>query len=209
MNAVQRHIEDTRKSCIDFVNASFDVLLEKLKENAGFLADMNATHDPGANYEVAYVATPAEIPTLEGIKPLTGIENHIEEVIERFGLEKESEAADEKKSIIDQLFDEQNKDEWAVVETGSGMFNNFCAWLINGEKDSGSPVTDARLFTAQETKKCKFTRKDFDHLQNLMWWRSELLKGKEGAFSLSTILSQNSTTDAEKPLWEALAKTVK
>lgn len=208
MTAIEQLIETARKQTVDFVNSSFDVLLEKVKENIDFLAYMNgtnATFDP-ANGE--YVATmiveaPPSIPDLEDVKPL------VEEVKERFDLQQESKPQHEEKSVIQVLFEQQDKPGWAVIETESELFKNVCAWVINGEKETGNPVTDARLFFMQEQKKVRFTKKDFDHIQNLMWWRSELKKGKQGDFSLKDILTQNSTFDWEKPLWEALAKTIK
>lgn len=177
-----------------------------------FLAEINATNDaePQAEYGVTMLveASPS-IPDLEGIKPLGGIENHVEEVIQRFGLEQESKPQQEEKSAIQVLFEQQDKPEWAVIAHTDDLYVNFCTWIIKGENDTANPVTDARLFFMQEQKKVRFTKKDFDHIQNLMWWRSELIKGKNGDFSLKDILTQNSTFEWEKPLWEALAKTIK
>lgn len=208
MTAIEQLIETARKQTVDFVNSSFDVLLEKVKENIDFLAYMNgtnATFDPANGEYVAtmFVEAPPSIPDLEDVKPL------VEEVKERFDLQQESKPQHEEKSVIQVLFEQQDKPEWAVIETESELFKNVCAWVINGEKETGNPVTDARLFFMQEQKKVRFTKKDFDHIQNLMWWRSELKKGKQGDFSLKDILTQNSTFDWEKPLWEALAKTIK
>lgn len=183
-------------------------LVIKEAESEQFLGELN---EKDGEYQVSMLVQAAEetpqIPSDEELGK--AIEKpEVKELEKRFDLEQTGEALPPK-NIIDILFEQQNKDEWVTVESGSATFHNFCAWLINGEKDTGLPVTDARLFTVQETKKCKFTRKDFDHLQNIMWWRSELKKGKEGGFSLKSILDQNSTTEAEKPLWEALAKTLK
>lgn len=182
MNAVQRHIEDTRKSCIDFVNASFDVLLEKLKENAGFLADMNATHDPGANYEVAYVATPAEIPTLDGIKPLTGIENHIEEVIERFGLEKESETP-----LIPPIPD----DKWC----------NLCRLVIIGH--DGKEVSKATVTASLIKQGFSITAKQEEHLEELRKTRRAMLSKD---MDLAGAQAINGLSDNEKLAFAGLAK---
>lgn len=231
MTAIEQLIETAKKQTLELVNASFDVLLEKVRANVDFLSDMNATNDaePQADYEVAYVATPAEIPDLEGINPVYhGVEmtkeQHktfveptattqekplVQEVKERFDLEAKHSRQPEKKSLIEVLFEQQDKPEWKVVETESDLFKSVCTWIINGEKDTAYPVIDARLFFMQEQKKVRFTKKDFDHIQNLMWWRCELIKGKDGDFSLKDILTQHSTFDWEKPLWEALAKTIK
>ena len=103
MNAIQRRIELARTACLNFVNSQFDELLTIVKANAEFLDEMNATnatYDP-ANGE--YVATmiveaPPSIPNLEDVKPLSDIENHIEEVIERLGLEANPT---ENKKLID------------------------------------------------------------------------------------------------------------
>lgn len=208
MTAIEQLIETARKQTVDFVNSSFNELLEKVKGNVDFLTEMNgknATHDPENGEYVAtmFVEAPPSIPDLEDVKPL------VEEVKERFDLQQESKPQHEEKSVIQVLFEQQDKPEWAVIETESELFKNVCAWVINGEKETGNPVTDARLFFMQEQKKVRFTKKDFDHIQNLMWWRSELKKGKQGDFSLKDILTQNSTFDWEKPLWEALAKTIK
>lgn len=205
MTITERHIKEAEIQMIDLVKANFSVLLEKIRGNAEFLAEMNATFDPENGEYVAtmFVEAPPSIPDLEDVKPL------VEEVKERFDLQQESKPQHEEKSVIQVLFEQQDKPEWAVIETESELFKNVCAWVINGEKETGNPVTDARLFFMQEQKKVRFTKKDFDHIQNLMWWRSELKKGKQGDFSLKDILTQNSTFDWEKPLWEALAKTIK
>jgi hypothetical protein len=93
--------------------------------------------------------------------------------------------------------------DWEHVAQEDERYHKVCAWLIN----QAIPVEKLESF--QREKKLRFDPKDFDHLRNLIWFRDELLKGKEGAFDLKSILSQSDTRPEEKPVWEALAKTLK
>jgi len=68
MTAIEQHIEATRKA----INLELDQLLERVRGNAAFLAEMNATndHEPQAEYGVSMlVEAPPSIPDLEGVEP--------------------------------------------------------------------------------------------------------------------------------------------
>lgn len=180
MTAIERHIKEAEIQMIDLVKANFSVLLEKIRGNAEFLAEMNATHDPGANYEVAYVATPAEIPDLEGIKPLSGIENHIEEVIERLGLE-----ATDVKALIP-------LDRW------KGLCNYVITGHKNGMEVSAQWVTETLISQGLAT-----TTDQEKHLEQLRGVRRAML-AKD--MDLQTAKSQNGVDVWEWSALEALAK---
>ena len=180
MTAIEQLIETAKKQTVDLVIASFDVLLEKIRANAAFLDEMNATHDPGANYEVVYVATPAAIPDLEGIKPLSGIENHIEEVIERFDLE-----ATDVKTLIP-------LDRW------KGLCNYVITGHKNGMEVSAQWVTETLIGQGLAT-----TTDQEKHLEQLRGVRRAML-AKD--MDLQTAKGQNGIEVWEHAALETLAK---
>ena len=94
------------------------------------------------------------------------------------------------------------RDDYELVQTSDDRYGKLVAWLINGG------TIDA-LIAGMESRKIQFKPKVFDHLKNLIWYRQEILKGVDGAFDLKSILTQNDTTEFEKPLWRVVAKQLK
>jgi hypothetical protein len=167
-------------------------------------------HETQGEYVATMIVTPPDekpgIPTdAELTKALEPKADAQAELVKQLDLEQTGETP---KTEIEQLFERQNIDGWELIDPTKAEYNSFCAWIIKGET-TGDNVTNDRLFSVQKVKQMRFGRSEFDHIQNIMWYRKELLKGKEGAFDLKSILSQNDVRPEEKPLWEALAKKVK
>jgi len=116
-------------------------------------------------------------------------------LVEKFGLEQTEKTEHNPK--FKQLA------EWELVPNTDDRYAKVCAWLI------AQSVPLEKLEAFQKDKKVRFDEKDFDHLRNLIWYREELIKGKDGAFDLKSILSQSDTRPEEKQLWEVVAKTMK
>lgn len=208
MNAIERHIETARKE----TNAIFDKLLADIRSNAAFIAEMNATHDPeevGEYTATMIVEAPPSVPDLSDIEPIAESTAKVEEsrrnpnaaellneLADRMDLEQTGKTPPQPATFQQEL-------SWELVLPDDERFTKTVGWLI---KDGG---TREQLEKLQTTKQIRLTPSDFDHLRNLIWYREELMKGKDGAFSLQDIISQSETTEAEKPLWEALAKTLK
>lgn len=193
MTALERHIKDAEIQMIDLVKANFSVLLEKIRASTTFLDEMNATNATNAPGEVGeYVATmivtppPAELPNLDDKGTL----------VEEIEKAKTGIPTPEKPQFQQDL-------NWELVTVDDERYAKYVTWLIT------KPVSEEMLQNAQTKQKLRFDPKAHDHLHNLIWYRAELMKGKEGAFTLKEIKSQADTTEAEKVLWEALGKTIK
>lgn len=89
-----------------------------------------------------------------------------------------------------------------LVDDQDPRFTKAAAWLIENEK------TGVDLVALMNARGIRFQEKAFDHLLNIIWYRSELVKGPDGCFSLRDILSANDTLPAEVPQWEALAAKI-
>lgn len=168
--------------------------LKNLNYSDGFLGELSKKD---GQYGVAYMATPEPEPQIPSDAELEkAIEKpEVKELEKRFDLEQTGETPNPKTFVQDL--------SWELLQPGDERFAKIVGWVIT----SGGNREQLEKF--QTDKKIRFTPSDFDHLRNLIWYREELMKGKEGAFSLQNILSQSDTTEAEKPLWAALAKTVK
>lgn len=156
-------------------------------KDPAFLAELNAISANDAEPQGEYVATmiveaPPEIPTLEGIKPLTGIENHIEEVIERFGLEKESETP-----LIPSIPD----DKWC----------NLCRLVIIGHE--GKEVSKATVTASLIKQGFSITAKQEEHLEELRKTRRAMLSKD---MDLAGAQAINGLSDNEKLAFAGLAK---
>lgn len=163
-------------------------------KDPAFLAELNATStndaEPQGEYKVTMIAS-AHVDETPGLPDLTDMATLAEEIA------KAKAGQPEPTQPFKQELD------WEHVVQEDERYQKVCAWLIN------QPIPVEKLESFQREKKLRFDLKDFDHLRNLIWFRDELLKGKDGAFDLKSILSQSDTRPEEKPLWEALDKTLK
>lgn len=112
-------------------------------KDPAFLAELqatNATHDPGADYEVAYVATPVEIPTDDELeKALEPKADAKSELVKRLDLEQESE------TVLSSINDKQ----WlSFVKTIM-----LAGWTV--EKLKAHPTCENVIFTKAETELLK------------------------------------------------------
>lgn len=169
---------------------------QKPAENRQEFLDELSAND--ASYQVAYIAEAEqeqapELPNMEDL-PTMGKPN-VQETVERLDMEQTGETS--------QPIKFQQDLSWELVQPDDERFAKLVKWLII---DGG---TLAKLEELQSTRKIRFSPSDYDHLRNLIWYREELMKGKEGAFSLLNIFSQADTTEAEKTLWGVVAKTLK
>lgn len=186
MTATERNIEATRKACIEFVNSQFDILPENVRANGDFLDEMNATNQTGEYVATMIVEAPPATPDLAEIGTL-------EQEIEK--------AAEYTKNTAKTAF--QQDLSWELVPVDDERYSKYVSWLILKNVD------EQTLHNAQKKHGIRFDPKAYDHLRNLIWYRSELMRGKTGSFDLKSILSQADTTEAEKVLWKELVKTLK
>lgn len=184
MTATERNIESTRKACIDFVNSQFELLLERVRANGEFLDEMNATNAAGEYVTTMIVEAPPATPDLSEIGTL-------EQEIEK--------ASQYTKDTAKTAF--QQDLEWELVPVDDERYAKYVSWLISKNVD------EQALHNAQKKHGIRFDPKAYDHLRNLIWYRSELMKGKAGVFTLKDIFSQADTTEVERVLWKELEKT--
>lgn len=97
-------------------------------------------------------------------------------------------------------FDWSEDKAWALVPVEDERWAKVVEWVIL------KGATREQLNSFQEQKQVRFGKQNRDVLENLIWFREELLKGKKGAFDLNGILGQNQTDELQKGLWLRLAK---
>lgn len=100
-------------------------------------------------------------------------------------------------------FDWSEDKAWELVPAEDDRWAKVVEWIIL------KGATREQLDTFQEQKQVRFGKLNRDILENLIWFREELLKGAKGAFDLNGILGQNQTDDLQKGLWLKLAKEKK
>jgi len=193
MTAIEQHIEATRKA----INLELDQLLEKVRGNAAFLAEMNATndHEPQAEYGVSMlVEAPPSIPDLEGVEmtkeqyktfanPTATPEpqpSNQEVLVERFGLEETGEA--ELSSINDALW-------LRFVKTIM-----LAGWTLE------------KLKASEPCRNVVFTKAESEVLKNLECLRFSM-KGKD--IDLNQALGQDWVTTIEADVIREFATTNK
>jgi hypothetical protein len=188
MNATERMIQDARVS----INKILDNLQAALKGNADFLADMNAanaTHDPGADFGVAYIASPVpELPNLDNVTPFTGTsgttaengekEDLKDDLVKKFGLEQTGETP----LIPDE--------KWA----------NLCRLVIVGHE--GKEVSKATVSASLIKQGFAISPAQEEHLEELRKTRRQMLTKD---MDLAGAQALNWATDGEKLAFAELA----
>lgn len=182
MNAIQQHIEQSRKQCLDFVNVTFDILLEKVKANADFLEEMNGTN---GEYKVAFIANVAEdapqLPNMDGIKPIPTEERPIvKEAVEKLELEHEYTS-----NLMPQ-----------------DRYEKLCCYVISGHAN-GMEVSSQWVSETLIKQGLAIVQKQEEHLEQLRGIRSEMLRKKMG---LQTAKDQHGVEPFEFAALEELAK---
>lgn len=166
---------------------------EKLNVSAlpsGIVGAVNQTPPVEDDEEVEFEEVPPneEQPALQN--PL------VVQTIEMLDLEPDTEGEPMPHNIPGNDWREDEK--WELIEDTDKRYASVVEWIIS------KGATREKLNDFQESKQVRFGAKR-NHLENLIWYREEMLKGKSGAFDLKSILGQNETTEAEKVLWKALA----
>lgn len=182
MNAIQQHIEQSRRQCLDFVNATFDVLLEKVKANADFLEEMN---DTNGGYKAALIADAAEdtpqLPNIAGILPLPTKEKPIvKEAVEKLELEHEYTS-----NLMPQ-----------------DRYEKLCCYVISGHAN-GMEVSAQWVSETLIKQGLAIVQKQEEHLEQLRGIRSAMIR-KE--MDLQTAKSQHGVEPFEFAALEELAK---
>ncbi len=195
----KEQIEAFRKSLHEHIDKAVDTLLFNLGEADTILDELNATN---GQYAVSMIveAPPTELPNLDGIAPIGQTDEKaalVEELKERMDLEQTGEPLQAPAATFQQDL------SWELVPVDDERYTKYVTWVISKKVDRET------LHGAQVKQELRFDPKAYDHLLNLIWYREELSKGTSGAFTLNQILSQNETTEAEKVLWKAFAKTIK
>jgi hypothetical protein len=165
-----------------FVIESDLSLIKKWLENGTdkdveFLAEMNATQDPGAEYAVAYEVTAPEIPTDEDLANVQPLNPPVDELKERLELEATGETA--LSSITDALW-------LRFVKTIM-----LAGWTVE------------KLKASEPCKNVIFTKAESDLLKNLECLRFSM-KGKD--IDLNQALGQDWVTPIEAEVIKEFAK---
>jgi hypothetical protein len=192
MTVIEQIIKDAEIQMIDLVRANFSVLLEKVRGNAAFLAEMNATntadHEPQAEYVATMIVeAPPSIPDLEGIKPLS-----------KSTAKEENEPSNLKnKEVLIEKFGLEEQKRGEILDSNDEKFIKLCNWVIS----SGASIGKVSEFLFG--KNLAIAADQEEHLEQLRTIRRSML-AKD--MDLQTAKDQNGIETFEHAALETLAK---